>query len=87
MAKKKRAARRKKTAAQSIGLDAADVSHVDADQVATLAARVAADGGKVLGRYRDPFGGSLVIAVVLPIDRVEPTPFQRDPSEPHVKRL
>ena len=23
----------------------------------------------------------------LPIDRVEPTPYQRDPSEPHVKRL
>src|SRR5262245_16810154 len=87
MAKKKRAPRRKKTAAQSIGLAAADVSRVDADQVATLAARVAADGGAVFGQYRDPFGGSPVIAVALPIDRVEPTPFQRDPSEAHVKKL
>jgi ParB family chromosome partitioning protein len=28
-----------------------------------------------------------VLLAALPIDRVEPTPFQRDPSEPHVKRL
>jgi ParB family chromosome partitioning protein len=28
-----------------------------------------------------------VVLAALPIDQVEPTPFQRDPSEPHVKRL
>ncbi len=27
------------------------------------------------------------VLAALPIDRVEPTPYQRDPSEPHVKRL
>ena len=27
------------------------------------------------------------LLAALPIDRVEPTPFQRDPSKPHVKRL
>jgi hypothetical protein len=41
----------------------------------------------VLGAYRDPFGGKSVLIVSLPIDKVEPTPFQRDPSDPHVKRL
>jgi ParB family transcriptional regulator, chromosome partitioning protein len=41
----------------------------------------------VLGAYRDPFGAKAVLIVSLPIDRVEPTPFQRDPSDPHVKRL
>ena len=41
----------------------------------------------MLGSYRDPFGGKPVLIVSLPIDRVEPTPFQRDPSDPHVKRL
>ena len=41
----------------------------------------------MLGSYRDPFGGTPVLLVALPIDRVEPTPYQRDPSEPHVKRL
>ena len=28
-----------------------------------------------------------MVLAALPIDRVEPTPYQRDPSEPHVKRL
>jgi ParB family chromosome partitioning protein len=28
-----------------------------------------------------------VLLVALPIDRVEPTPYQRDPSDAHVKRL
>ena len=37
--------------------------------------------------YRDPLGGHTVVFAVLPIDKVEPTPYQRDLSEPHVKRL
>jgi ParB family chromosome partitioning protein len=37
--------------------------------------------------FVDPFGGKPVLIVSLPIDRVEPTPFQRDPSDPHVRRL
>jgi ParB family chromosome partitioning protein len=41
----------------------------------------------VLASYREPFGGTPVLLTALPIDRVEPTPFQRDPSQPHVKRL
>jgi ParB family chromosome partitioning protein len=48
---------------------------------------VSSDGGAVLGSYSDPFGGTCVLVVALPIDRVEPTPFQRDPSDAHVKRL
>jgi ParB family chromosome partitioning protein len=52
-----------------------------------LAGQVEADDGAVLGSYSDPFGGTGVMLVALPIERVEPTPFQRDPSEPHVKRL
>src|SRR4029453_7406486 len=31
--------------------------------------------------------GTAAVLASLPIDRVEPTPYQRDPSEPHVKRL
>ena len=86
MAKKKKAVRRKKQAAASIGLSAAETraSTAAADALAPLVER---DGGAVLGAYRDPFGGNAVLVVSLPIDRVEPTPFQRDPSDPHVKRL
>ena len=86
MAKKKKAVRRKKQAAASIGLSPAETrtGTSAADAVAPLVER---DGGVVLAAYRDPFGGKPVLIVALPIDRVEPTPFQRDPSDPHVKRL
>jgi len=52
-----------------------------------LAAQVEEDTGAVLGRYSDPFGGKPLLLVALPIDRVEPTPYQRDASDAHVKRL
>ena len=86
MAKKKRAVRRKKQAAASIGLSPAE-TRTDTGQADALVPLVERDGGTVLGTYRDPFGGTPVLVVSLPIDRVEPTPFQRDPSDAHVKRL
>jgi len=86
MAKKKRAARRKKQAAASIGLSPAE-TRTGVDAAEALTPVVEGDGGAVLGTYRDPFGGTSVLIVSLPIDRVEPTPYQRDPSDAHVKRL
>jgi ParB family chromosome partitioning protein len=41
----------------------------------------------VVGTYRDPWGGHPVVVSVLPIEKVAPTPFQRDLSETHEKRL
>ena len=87
MAKKKKATRRKKTAPNSVGLSAGEVRATDDPRVRELTTRVGDDGGVVLGSYNDPFGGTAVLLVALPIDAVEPTPYQRDPSEPHVKRL
>ena len=87
MAKKKRAARRKKAAPASVGLSTAQVREVDDRQVRDLSAQVEDDGGAVLGSYNDPFGGTSVLLVALPIERVEPTPYQRDPSDAHVKKL
>ncbi len=86
MAKKKRAARRKKSEPKSVGLTPEQVRAAP-DEARKLASQVEADGGAALASYRDPFGGTTVLLVAVPIDRVEPTPFQRDPSEPHVKRL
>jgi ParB family transcriptional regulator, chromosome partitioning protein len=86
MAKKRKAVRRKKQAAASIGLSPGE-TRTGTGAADGLAALVERDGGAVLGVYRDPFGGKSILIVSLPIDRVEPTPFQRDPSEPHVKRL
>lgn len=56
------------------------------------AARDAADrveqaGGCVVGIYKEPLGGHPVLLSILPISAIEPTPFQRDLSEAHHKRL
>ena len=87
MAKKRTVRRRKKTAPKSVGLTAAETRDVKDPALTALAAQIDDDGGAVLASYRDPFGGTSVMLAALPIDLVEPTPFQRDPSEPHVKRL
>jgi len=52
-----------------------------------LAERVERDGGHVLGVFQDPVGDHWQLFGLLPIDRVEPTPFQRDLSPTHMKRL
>jgi ParB family chromosome partitioning protein len=79
--------RRKKADAQSLGLTPAE-SAVSADAALDVLARqIAEDGGAVLGRYRDPVGGTPLVLASLPVARVEPTPYQRDASDTHVKRL
>jgi ParB family chromosome partitioning protein len=84
---KKKAVRRKKVAAASVGLTPAEAKLVPAGALDELAAQVEAEGGSILGQYNDPFGGRPLLIVALPVSSVEPTPYQRDPSEAHVKRL
>jgi len=55
--------------------------------VVTLAEQLQADGGAVLATFRDPLGGHWQLLAALPIDLVEPTPYQRDLSPAHVARL
>jgi ParB family chromosome partitioning protein len=87
-AAKKPRARRKKVEPKSSGLSPGEVTAGSAPrEVATLAAAVAEDGGQVLAQYREPVGGTWLLLAALPIDKVEPTPFQRDLSEAHAKRL
>jgi ParB family chromosome partitioning protein len=86
MAKKRVVRRRKKAAAKSIGLAPAETKAVTS-QLAGFVRDVESDGGAVLAEYREPFGGTSVLLAAIPVERVEPTPYQRDPSEPHVKRL
>jgi len=50
-------------------------------------ARVEREGGLVLGAYSDPLGKNALLIAVLPIDRIEPTPFQRDLSQTHHRKL
>jgi ParB family transcriptional regulator, chromosome partitioning protein len=87
MAKKKPVRRRKRVGAKSVGLTAAETADVNDPETRSLLTRIASDDGVVIGTYREPFGGTPAVFAALPIDRVEPTPYQRDPSQPHVKRL
>jgi ParB family chromosome partitioning protein len=48
---------------------------------------VQAEGGSVLAAYRDPLGGHWQVLAALPLERVQPTPYQRDLSAAHVARL
>jgi ParB family chromosome partitioning protein len=48
---------------------------------------IEADGGTVIGPYRDPLGSHWQVLAALPLDRVAPTPYQRDLSATHVARL
>lgn len=69
-------------------LEAAELPLATDDaSISVLAERIRADGGAVIGAYREPLGGQPLLVASLPIDRVHPTSFQRDPSDAHVRRL
>jgi len=55
--------------------------------VLAMAEQVERDGGHVLALYREPVGDHWQAFCLLPIDRVSPTPYQRDLSPTHAKRL
>ena len=75
-------------AREARGLDAAELALAfDAPEVAPLVAEVRAAGGAPLGAYREPLEGKPLLLASLPRDAVEPTPFQRDLSPTHAKRL
>jgi ParB family chromosome partitioning protein len=56
-------------------------------KAAEAAEEIQKAGGCVIGSYKEPLGGHPVLLAVLPIDAIEPTPFQRDLSDTHHKRL
>jgi ParB family transcriptional regulator, chromosome partitioning protein len=80
--------RKKKIEPASVGLAAADcATGVPPRATAELAERIAAMGGAALATYREPLGGHWVVLAALPIDKVEPTPYQRELSKAHTDRL
>lgn len=54
---------------------------------AAVAERVEREGGLLIGSYCEPLGRNPLLLAALPIDRIEPTPFQRDLSDAHHKKL
>jgi len=89
-AKKKTAVprKRRKLAGHATGLTAKElVTTSPPSGVEELSDAIETDGGKVLASYREPFGGHWLVLAALPIERVEPTPYQRNLSDAHVRKL
>src|SRR5258708_19602799 len=55
--------------------------------VSALASAVEADGGVPLAAYQEPIGDHWHIFAMLPIAKAEATPYQRDLSPAHLKRM
>jgi ParB family chromosome partitioning protein len=88
--KKKPGASRKRLTPRSEkrGLAGAEVLlQLDAPELQPLAERVRQVGGAPVGAYREPLSGKPILLAVLPFNAVQPTPFQRDLSPTHTKRL
>lgn len=90
-APKRRAASARKRitpASEARGLAAGEVAlALDDERVAPLVDAVRRSGGAPIGAYREPLSGKPLLVASLPRDAVEPTPFQRDLSPTHAKRL
>ena len=70
------------------GLDASQVAiALDSEEIASLVALVRAAGGAPIGAYHEPLGGRALLLASVPLAAVQPTPFQRDLSPTHAKRL
>jgi ParB family chromosome partitioning protein len=86
--KKPATPRRRKGAVSIKGLTAPEVTGgTPPAEIEVLSQAVRESGGGVVGSYRDPVGGHWHLIASLPMEKVEPTPFQRDISKTHVERL
>ena len=80
--------RRRKPTGSSTGLAAAELqAAAPPSAVAELHQAIDQDGGKALSIYREPYGGHWLALAALPIELVEPTPYQRNLSDTHVRKL
>jgi ParB family transcriptional regulator, chromosome partitioning protein len=80
--------KRRKLAGKSLGLEPKEIAAGSApNNIGALEQAIESDGGKVLAFYREPFGGQWLIMAALPIEKVEPTPYQRNLSDAHVRKL
>jgi ParB family transcriptional regulator, chromosome partitioning protein len=93
MAAKKKAAARKRgvkltPSLEKRGLTAMEVAlPIEHAEIAAVVELVRKAGGAPLGAYREPLGGRPLLLASLPFSAVQPTPFQRDLSPTHAKKL
>ena len=80
--------RKVKPEAGSVGLTATEVAAGSpTPEVARVRKQIEDAGGSVLAAYREPFGGHWVALAALPLEKVKPTPYQRELSKAHAERL
>ncbi len=80
--------RKKKAKATAAGISVGDIASADRpSEIAALEQSIEQQGGAALSAYRDPYAGHWLVLAALPIGIVEPTPFQRELSDAHAKRL
>ncbi|MBA2542291.1 MAG: ParB N-terminal domain-containing protein [Deltaproteobacteria bacterium] len=80
--------RKVKPEAGSIGLTALECSTgTPSADVVRVKKQIDEAGGSVLACYRDPLGGHWLALAALPLERVKPTPYQRELSKTHADRL
>ncbi|HSC07418.1 MAG TPA: ParB N-terminal domain-containing protein [Steroidobacteraceae bacterium] len=85
---KKRSRGRLAPGKEARGLDAADiVLGLDQPEIAALRTLAQEVGGAPIGAYREPLSGRSLLLAALPLAAVQPTPFQRDLSPTHARRL
>jgi ParB family transcriptional regulator, chromosome partitioning protein len=88
--KKASTPRKKKVKADpgSVGLSADEVAvGSPSPEVSKVRKQIEDAGGTVLATYREPLGGHWVALGALPLDKVKPTPYQRELSKAHADRL
>lgn len=83
--------RRRKPAGAATGLLATELASTSDRElppaVAGLCEAISTDGGAVLSAYRESYGGRWLLLAALPIERVAATPYQRNLSDAHVRKL
>src|SRR5579872_14680 len=57
------------------------------NSVRDLATQIDGDGGAALAAFQEPVGDHWHLFALIPISKLQPTPFQRDLSPAHMKRL
>jgi len=99
MAAKKKSSRKKATGKKSTrgklaparsrrGLSPADILlGLDHPGLHQLVEEVRILGGVAIGAYQEPLSGRPILLAAIPLKAVQPTPFQRDLSPTHTKRL
>jgi ParB family chromosome partitioning protein len=69
------------------GLTSHEVVLAIEDLLVEVVAAVRKADGATIGAYREPLSGRPLLLASLPFSAIEPTPFQRDLSPTHAKRL